>query len=76
MHCRQVIFSCHFCAFRRESMMGGRIAFTAFALMALAIARAAACASVLTAVILSPTAARTEGKRTTRYGSTAGEIDE
>ena len=57
-------------------MIGGRIALTAFALMALVIARAAACASVLTAVILSPTAARTEGRRTIRYGSTAGETVE
>ena len=53
-------------------MIGGSTDLTAFGLMALTIARAAACAATLTGFILSPTAARTGGRRTTKYGSTLG----
>ena len=57
-------------------MIGGRMALTAWAFTALAIAIAAAWAAVLTGVILSPTAASVGPKRTMRYGSTAGDMVE
>ena len=53
---------------------GGMTALTAFAFTALAMAKAAAFAAFLTGTILSPTAARTEGNRTIRYGSTDAEV--
>ncbi len=54
-------------------MRAGTIALTALGLMAFVVAIAAACAAILTALILSPTAARVGGRSTTRYGSTFAE---
>ena len=71
-----MIFSGHFCAVRIELLIAGRTALTAFGLMALVIARAAAWAAVFTDVILSLTAVRVGPRRTARYGSTLGEIVE
>jgi hypothetical protein len=76
MKSRTVIFSGHFWAFLSESMRAGRVALTALAFRASAMARAAAMAAFLTAVILSPAPARTLGRRATRYGSTEAETSE
>lgn len=56
--------------------MVGMMALTPLGLMALTIARAAACAAILTGVILSPTADRVGARSATKYGSTFGEIEE